>query len=78
MFSIENMQVLFIFCAFQSRFERKRYIPNCFPPVLPNGWIPVLESSKLKVNMVKTLNIAGELTLQRYPSQVYVSEGVSS
>lgn len=45
---------------FQNMPEPKTYVKNDIPPVLPNGWIPVLESTKLTVNSVKTLNIIGE------------------
>lgn len=49
-----------VYYAFQDIHRERTYIKNYLPPVLPNGWIPVLESSKLKVNTVKTLNVIGE------------------
>ncbi|CAN7993104.1 unnamed protein product [Ixodes hexagonus] len=44
----------------KKRPAQQRYIRDEMPPVFPNGWIPVLLSSELKVNKVESLNVMGE------------------
>ncbi|CAN7990874.1 unnamed protein product [Ixodes pacificus] len=38
----------------------QRYIRDETQPVFPNGWIPLLLSSELGINKVKSLNALGE------------------
>ncbi|XP_049516089.1 cholesterol 7-desaturase nvd 1-like [Dermacentor silvarum] len=37
-----------------------RYISPALPPVFPNGWVPLLESTDLRVNEVKPLTAIGQ------------------
>ncbi|XP_040066098.1 cholesterol 7-desaturase nvd-like [Ixodes scapularis] len=39
--------------------SRKRYPTRDLPPVFPNGWIPVLESSDLRLEEVKQIDLLG-------------------
>ncbi|KAM7304751.1 cholesterol 7-desaturase nvd [Ixodes scapularis] len=39
--------------------KRRRYVTTDMPPVFPNGWIPVLESSLLGVNQVRAMHVIG-------------------
>ncbi|KAH9360768.1 hypothetical protein HPB48_018223 [Haemaphysalis longicornis] len=39
---------------------RKRWCPKPAPPVFPNGWIPVMESTELAIGQVKRLDVFGE------------------
>ncbi|XP_077509910.1 cholesterol 7-desaturase nvd 1-like [Amblyomma americanum] len=41
------------------RNERK-YIPSSAPPVFPNGWVPLLLSTDLRVNQVKPVTAVGK------------------
>ncbi|KAK8776452.1 hypothetical protein V5799_030203, partial [Amblyomma americanum] len=57
----------------QEKTKSRRAMPGAIPPVFPNGWIPVLESSELVVGKIKSISVL-EHTAKRIISCVISSE----